>query len=72
VYRYTTEINYIAALKKGDVDSLVVRLENENDQGRQGASGPSPQATFDEEGPRPDNHQLPRRRMCQLSFASAP
>src|SRR5690348_3786552 len=29
VYPSTTEVHYVAALKKGDVDALVVRLENE-------------------------------------------
>jgi hypothetical protein len=32
VYPSTIEVNYIAALKKADVDGLVVRLENEIDQ----------------------------------------
>ena len=32
VYPSTTEVNYVAALKKADVDALVVRLENEIDQ----------------------------------------
>ena len=32
VYPNTTEVNYIAALKKTDVDALVVKLENEIDQ----------------------------------------
>jgi hypothetical protein len=32
VYPSTIEVNYVAALKKADVDSLVVRLENEIDQ----------------------------------------
>ena len=32
VYPNTTEVNYIAALKKADVDAQVVKLENEIDQ----------------------------------------
>src|ERR1700741_5218489 len=32
VYPSTIEVNYVAALKKADVDALVVRLENEIDQ----------------------------------------
>ena len=32
VYPSTTEVTYVAALKKADVDSLVVRLEKEIDQ----------------------------------------
>ena len=32
VYPSTIEINYVAALKKADVDALVVRLESEIDQ----------------------------------------
>ena len=32
VYPSTVEVNYVAALKKADVDALVVRLENEIDQ----------------------------------------
>ena len=32
VYPSTTEINYVAALKKADVDALVARLEKEIDQ----------------------------------------
>jgi hypothetical protein len=32
VYPNTTEVSYVAALKKADVDALVVRLENEIDQ----------------------------------------
>ena len=32
VYPSTTEVHYVAALKKADVDALVVRLENEIDQ----------------------------------------
>jgi len=32
VYPSTIEVNYIAALKKADVDALVVRLESEIDQ----------------------------------------
>jgi hypothetical protein len=32
VYPATIEVNFIAALKKADVDALVVRLENEIDQ----------------------------------------
>jgi hypothetical protein len=32
VYPNTTEVNYVAALKKADVDALVVRLEKEIDQ----------------------------------------
>ncbi len=32
VYPATTEVNYIAALKKADVDALVVRQEKEIDQ----------------------------------------
>ena len=32
VYPNTTEVNYVAALKKADVDAQVVRLENEIDQ----------------------------------------
>jgi hypothetical protein len=32
VYPSTVEVNYIAALKKADVDALVIRLENEIDQ----------------------------------------
>src|SRR5262245_26950743 len=32
VYPSTTEVNYVAALKKGDVDGLVSRLEKEIDQ----------------------------------------
>ena len=32
VYPNTTEVNYVAALKKADVDGLVVRLEKEIDQ----------------------------------------
>ena len=32
VYPSTTEVNYVAALKKADVDALVARLENEIDQ----------------------------------------
>src|SRR5438552_8276870 len=32
VYPSTTEVNYVAALKKADVDGLVLRLEKEIDQ----------------------------------------
>jgi hypothetical protein len=32
VYPNTTEVNYVAALRKADVDALVVRLEKEIDQ----------------------------------------
>jgi hypothetical protein len=32
VYPSTTEVNYVAALKKADVDALVARLEKEIDQ----------------------------------------
>ena len=32
VYPNTTEVSYVAALKKADVDALVVRLENDIDQ----------------------------------------
>ena len=32
VYPSTTEVNYVAALKKSDVDALLVRLEYEIDQ----------------------------------------
>jgi hypothetical protein len=32
VYASTTEVNYVAALKKADMDGLVVRLESEIDQ----------------------------------------
>jgi hypothetical protein len=32
VYPSTTEVNYVAALKKADVDALVVVLEKEIDQ----------------------------------------
>jgi hypothetical protein len=32
VYPATIEVNYVAALKKADVDGLVARLENEIDQ----------------------------------------
>jgi hypothetical protein len=32
VYPNTTEVSYVAALKKADVDALVVRLEKEIDQ----------------------------------------
>jgi hypothetical protein len=32
VYPSTVEVNYVAALKKADVDALVVRLENQIDQ----------------------------------------
>ena len=32
VYPNTTEVSYVAALKKADVDALVARLENEIDQ----------------------------------------
>jgi hypothetical protein len=32
VYPNTTEVNYVAALKKADVDALVLRLEKEIDQ----------------------------------------
>ena len=32
VYPSTIEVNYVAALKKADVDALVVRLESEIDQ----------------------------------------
>ena len=32
VYPNTTEVNYVAALKKADVDGLVARLEKEIDQ----------------------------------------
>jgi hypothetical protein len=32
VYPSTVEVNYVAALKKADVDALVVRLESEIDQ----------------------------------------
>ena len=32
VYPNTTEVNYVAALKKADVDGLLVRLEGEIDQ----------------------------------------
>jgi hypothetical protein len=32
VYPSTTEVNYVAALKKADVDGLVARLETEIDQ----------------------------------------
>jgi hypothetical protein len=32
VYPSTVEVNYVAALKKADVDALVSRLENEIDQ----------------------------------------
>ena len=32
VYPSTTEVSYVAALRKADVDALVVRLENEIDQ----------------------------------------
>jgi hypothetical protein len=32
VYPNTTEVHYVAALKKADVDALVARLENEIDQ----------------------------------------
>jgi hypothetical protein len=32
VYPNTTQVNYVAALKKADVDALVVRLEKEIDQ----------------------------------------
>jgi hypothetical protein len=32
VYPSTTEVNYVAALKKADVDGLVARLESEIDQ----------------------------------------
>jgi len=32
VYPSTIEVNYVAALKKADVDALMVRLENEIDQ----------------------------------------
>jgi hypothetical protein len=32
VYPNTTEVHYVAALKKADVDALVVRLEKEIDQ----------------------------------------
>jgi hypothetical protein len=32
VHPSTIEVNYVAALKKADVDALVVRLENEIDQ----------------------------------------
>jgi hypothetical protein len=32
VYPSTVEVHYVAALKKADVDALVVRLENEIDQ----------------------------------------
>jgi hypothetical protein len=32
VYPATIEVNYVAALKKADVDALVVRLESEIDQ----------------------------------------
>ena len=32
MYPSTIEVNYIAALKKADVDALVVRLEKEIDQ----------------------------------------
>ncbi|HEY7326204.1 MAG TPA: hypothetical protein VH592_01085 [Gemmataceae bacterium] len=32
VYPNTTEVHYVAALKKADVDALMVRLENEIDQ----------------------------------------
>jgi hypothetical protein len=32
MYPATIEVNYVAALKKADVDALVVRLENEIDQ----------------------------------------
>jgi len=32
VYPNTTEVNYVAALKKADVDAQVVKLENEIDQ----------------------------------------
>jgi hypothetical protein len=32
VYPNTTEVNYVAALKKADVDALMVRLEKEIDQ----------------------------------------
>jgi hypothetical protein len=32
VYPSPIEVNYVAALKKADVDALVVRLENEIDQ----------------------------------------
>jgi hypothetical protein len=32
VYPNTTEVNYVAALKKADVDALVIRLEKEIDQ----------------------------------------
>jgi hypothetical protein len=32
VYSSTIEVNYVAAMKKADIDALVVRLENEIDQ----------------------------------------
>lgn len=45
VYPSTIEVNYVAALKKADVDALVVRLENEIDQlqGQAGSVQPRPQ-----------------------------
>lgn len=32
MYPSTIEVNYVAALKKADVDALVIRLEKEIDQ----------------------------------------